>query len=96
MYDEAKDKTLWGQVSTSLGLEVKAVSYNGGPVKIQVSRFKDDGAVTGFDQATRVYQKLGRLTLQETQWVATALTAAVAASPVNERNVDRRALAAVS
>ena len=63
-YDAGKDKVL--AVRTSGTVEVKLCQYNGGEIKVQVTRFEQKGD-------TRVYGKLGRMTLDEAREVAEAI-----------------------
>jgi len=60
-FDASKDKTL--AVKSFGEIEVKLCSYNGGEAKVQVTRFEQKGD-------TRVYGKLGRMTVAEARAAA--------------------------
>jgi hypothetical protein len=60
-FDMSKDKTL---AMKAIGeIEVKLCQYNGGEPKIQITRFEQKGD-------TRVYGKLGRMTVAEARSAA--------------------------
>jgi hypothetical protein len=64
-FDTEKDKTFKEDSFSADGgkdqsVEVKLVSYDGGPKKIQLSRFDQSG-----DGRSRKYLRLGRMTLVE-------------------------------
>lgn len=65
MFDATKDKVL--AVRTSGTVEVKICQYNGGEVKVQVTRFEQKGD-------TKIYGKLGRMTIDEARDVADMIT----------------------
>jgi len=72
-FDPTKDKTIKSKVfdaaTDGQQIEVKLVSYDSGPEKIQISRFN---VVEGSDNK---FLKLGRLTLDEARCVRDAITA---------------------
>jgi hypothetical protein len=70
MYNASLDTTLWSNENAELGLEVKVVQYNSGEPKVQITRFEANGS-------TKVYQKLGRMTMQEASWIADVLKSAL-------------------
>ncbi len=75
MFDERKDKTM--ACLSCAGIEVKASSYNGGETKIQITRFEQK---TG----TRIYGKLGRVTVAEAVAIQDMLTAVIAQARSSE------------
>jgi len=72
-FDPTKDKTIKSRVfdASAAGeqIEVKLSSYDGGPEKIQISRYQV------VDGAENKFRKLGRLTLDEARCVRDAITA---------------------
>jgi len=68
----AKDKTIRARVVEAdrddQKIEVKLVSYDEGPEKIQISRYYASG------DAERKYQKLGRMSIAEAERVRNAIT----------------------
>ena len=74
-FDPTRDKTLKSKVfdadKDDQKIEVKLVSYDGGPEKMQISRFSEVG---GKESPMRKFLKLGRMTVKEAVSVRDAIT----------------------
>ena len=70
-YDSDKDKVLAIRTEEfgETNLDVKVVSYDGGPPKIQISRFR----YAKDEPHDPKYLRVGRLTFDEARWVRTAI-----------------------
>jgi len=79
-YDPKQDVVMWSVEEPALGLEVSLVRYGSGAPKVQLSRYKRDGA-------TKVYQKLGRVTVPEALWLGQQLPEAVKHAPAEAATV---------